>query len=89
MEISSVLTGFLTEIEFLKDNSLNTDTWRNMVEEIVERGYSEVQIAAKLKVSRDAIIRMRKGITQKPRYRMAAKLFALHMQVRPDRYGHG
>ena len=71
-----------------RQRSFRQAMWKQLVDEIlVVEGYSERRLANELVVSRDTVRRMRRGKTMNPRYNIGAKLFAVHLLRRPDRYG--
>lgn len=61
--------------------------WDKVIEEIVESGqYSEVMLAGKVGVSKEAIRKLRKRLTKEPRFSTGSRLLGLHRALRPEEH---
>ncbi len=70
------------------DSPAHARMWKELISDILQvEGYTVERIAQTLDISRDTIQRMMREGTMEPRYVIAARLFALHLILRPDRYG--
>ncbi len=63
--------------------------YRQMLDEILEKGYTLNDIAKKLGLSKATLRRIYSGETESPRFSIASPLYYLHVYERPDLWGAG